>query len=247
MHDDDTDWRDFITDDAYQAHSRWYHRGRVGSGRLDLEDANLRGACVASLRGSRLVRCDLSQSMMPLGGMDDVEWIDCVIRDANLSDISFDRALLTRCDYSRSLMPVTYFRDAKLVRCVFDHAALGRSRFERARVTHCSFRNAQLENATMLASRFEDCDFRDTALWRDDDIIGWWKGTTFVRCDFRGADLQGRPFAEATFENCAFYGAAGLPLLDATTMLLDSDMSPEYDGTAIVPGPVRDWASLQRP
>ncbi|HUJ60468.1 MAG TPA: pentapeptide repeat-containing protein, partial [Kofleriaceae bacterium] len=88
-----SDW-DLLLSPRLKAHWRWCdHQGRTGDGRIEMSDANLRGARVRGLEGARFERCDFSGAAVHL--WQGAELVDCTFDEAIMSVASWEHARIT--------------------------------------------------------------------------------------------------------------------------------------------------------
>lgn len=200
----DSAWRGWLTSSALRDHEAWWQRGRTGTGRLVLADANLRGVRVTSLRGARLERCSLAEARMPISLLDAIELIDCDLERAALPGSPLKRSRLERCRFVEANLVRCDFDDARITSGVWARANLENTRWLDARVTDVDFTSVRMPMATLDGALFEGCNFQGASIVRGDPTfdLGTAYGTRFVRCDLRGANLEGLRERDTSYEDC---------------------------------------------
>jgi uncharacterized protein YjbI with pentapeptide repeats len=234
-------WMNFINDMTCRAHQRWLVAGRVGPGRLDLEDADLRGAVVTRfLPGCRLVRCDLSDARIRIGRMQESELRRCRLDGARLDVTRFDGAAIIDCKARRALLQFAELRRTTIRGCDFSASDLDRVELDEAVVSDVSFARCLLSDARLDGAHFIGCDFRgaDMRSLRRNVHGATAEGAHFERCDFRGARIDGWRLRDTVFDHCALHGISGTPTIEGPISMIDPDVSDGYDGSEILNGAV---------
>jgi formylglycine-generating enzyme required for sulfatase activity/uncharacterized protein YjbI with pentapeptide repeats len=232
-----------LTPARIEANERWFSRGRLGEGRIELDGQDLRGGTLPNLPGARLVDCDAGGATMPAGGrLDGLEARGCKFERASLDGVSLPGAVLDACSFTEARLRRTSLRGASVSACSFESADLEAADWNGARLAGVSFRKARLTDMSMAGVRVEACDFREADLGAS--VPASCGGAYFKRCDFRGARFAGRSLAGATFEDCAFHGVSGVPVL-GDAIIVRADLSIGFDGSLVLVDPVTDWTTLQ--
>jgi uncharacterized protein YjbI with pentapeptide repeats len=109
---------------------------------------------------------------------------------------------ITGTDFTKSDLERSDWKGARVTRATFAGVRFGNATIDGATFTNCDFREARFAVLQRLpvattASRFEDCDLRDTD-WTGRSL----DGATFVRCKLTGA--HGKPSSKQrlTIEAC---------------------------------------------
>ena len=226
-----TEWRVCFKDRITMAHRRWFEGGRVGEGRIDLEEKNLTRAVLGGefLQGAKLVKCDLSNSNLSVGNLRDAEITKCIWNNSLLHSINFDRSLIEECDFVDAYLGVGDFIEAKVKGGDWTRCDLDKSTWSSAVVENVCFRRVNLWRSKLQGAHFIGCDFRDGNLMsvKADNAV-------FENCDFRGVYLRSFRFNNTKFINCGFHGCIGNPKLEGDCILIEPDLSEAFDGTEIV-------------
>jgi uncharacterized protein YjbI with pentapeptide repeats len=240
-HSMESAWMNFINDATCRAHQLWVVAGRVGPGRLDLEEADLRGAVVTRfLPGCRLVRCDLSDARIRIGRLQESELIHCRLDGAKLDVTRFDGATIIECTARRALLQFAGLQRAIIRKCDFSASDLDRVEMAEALVSGVSFTRCLLSDAQLDGARFTDCDFRgaDMRSLRRNVHGASAAGAHFVRCDFRGVRFDGWRLCNTVFDHCALHGISGTPIIEGPVSMIDPDLSDGHDGSEVIDGAV---------
>ncbi len=202
-----------------------------GVGRIELFDRNIQGANIRAIEGAKLVRCDLSHVNISM--FDDVEFEDCILDWAVLTDSAWDRAMLVGCSFRDGYLGLIHFFDATITGGDFARAYAERSSWHRAIVTSVSFQDANLRDGRFDDAVFARCDFRnaDLSCHIVDGDFARCPNTYFIDCDFRGANLTGLRLNDTTFERCRFHGVIGAPVLEGPVTIIDADFSEAGEGS----------------
>ena len=213
-----------------KAHGRWWYGGKQGEGRIVMNDERLQGASVSSLSGAHFERCDLSGATVSL--LEETEFIDCILDEANLSQANLRRASITRCRVHGAWLGLSDFDDARLDGGDWLGSYLERSSWKNATVTGVSFRTCTLADAIFDGATFVDCDFRQANLGRKALSLELARcpNTRFVHCNFQGANIDGLRLNNTVFERCCFHDITGKPDLEGPCTLIEPDFSPQFDG-----------------
>ena len=207
-------WRVRMDKAALEAHRAWLTRGKVGPGRLVLEDQNLEGARAGLLfPAARLVRCDLSKAAFPIFNLDELELVGCKLDDAVLNQCHFERASIDDTTFSSADLRLADFSNATIRGGGFAKANLERGFFVHALIERADFAGARLVDAVFDDARLVDCDLRGCDLARGDADLNLARTTRtrFERCDLRGAKLDGRRLDGTVFDRCRMDGLTGQP------------------------------------
>jgi uncharacterized protein YjbI with pentapeptide repeats len=214
-------------------HRLWWKHGGRGSGRIIVEEANLRAAKLSGLSGLRLVDCDLGGSTL-LGELLETELVGCSL-DGVIVDGDLSQSELVGCHAHTAT-----FRESRFAKSRFDGCVLARCDLSRVDLTAASVKDTQLtgsvlRDATLSLATFRGCDLRDADLTGTRALgpLGASEETRFFGCDFRGVDWQGRRLKDVTFDHCAFAGAIGIPVIEGSLKVVDGDFSKARDGSEL--------------
>lgn len=220
-------WKGILWDGNLKPHWAWYASGRKGDGRIVMADENLQGAAVASLAGARFERCDFSGANFYLGGMEDIEVVECSFDEGAMQGSGWDRAHITGCRAHGAWLSSATFGDAVIHEGDWLGAYLERTAWTRARATSVSLRATTLTDSRFDGGVFTDCDFSCANLSRREyDLdLATAHGTRFVRCDFTNANFDGLRLDRTVFEQCKFADVVGKPALEGPCELIEPDFT----------------------
>ena len=226
-----TEWKVCFRDKITMAHNKWLKAGGEGAGRINLEEKNLTRA---TLRGenftkARFVWCDWSNSLVSSSNLVEAEIIECAWNNSLLHSVDFDRASIEKCNFVDAYLGITHFIEAKIKGGDWTRSDLDKSTWTDAVVENVCFQRANFSEARFHGSRFINCDLRFCNL-----ESATLRGAVFENCDFRGAYLYDFVFEKVTFINCGFHGCTGVPAFEGEYTFIEPDLSPNFDGTAIV-------------
>jgi uncharacterized protein YjbI with pentapeptide repeats len=201
-----------------------------------MADEHLQGAAVSSLSGARFERCDLSGATISL--LEEIELVDCIFDEANLSMANLRRSTIMRCRLRGAWLALSDFDDARIEEGDWLGSYLERSHWPGARVTGVSFRSCTLIDGRFDGATFTDCDFAYANLSRKDLAVDFARctNTRFVRCNFQGANLDGLRFNNTVFDHCRFNDTTGKPDLEGPCTLIEPDFSSRGDGFDSITG-----------
>lgn len=192
-----------------EAHLQWVRRGRTGEGRLDIAHVNVKGVKVGAkdLSGARLEDVIFDRGDVSFSTFEGAELNGVSLVQAHLGDCQFNKAQLLNCDLTGANVAIGKFEDAIIVGGRFDRAFLDRCSFRRANVGGVSFRDADFGNTAFDDAVFCDCDLRGASFsLRTPRLLGTMVKTRFERCDLRDTTWEGRDIGEAVFIDCKPHG-----------------------------------------
>ena len=223
-----TQWKVCFTDRITMAHRRWFEGGKVGEGRIELEEKNLtRATLIKNLTGARFARCNWSNSIV-YSNLTEAEITECIWNNSLLNGIRFDRASIENCTFIDSYLGTAHFIEAKVKGGDWRRCDLNKSTWTDAVVENVCFKRANFGEAKFHGSRFVNCDLRG-ANFESATL----RGAVFENCDFRGAYLDDFVFEKVTFINCGFHGCIGIPAFEGEHTFISPDLSAAFDGTGI--------------
>ena len=213
-----------------EAHRNWVERGKVGEGRIDLEDKNLTRTIFSGkdLTNSRFVRCDWSNSNIS-ANFAEAEITECTWNNSLLDGIRFNRASVEKCNFVNSYVGKGKFAKAKVKGGDWTRCDLDKSTWTDAKVENVCFERANFGEARFYGNRFVNCDLRNANL-----ESATLRGAVFENCDFRGAYFEDLTFEDVMFIKCDFHGCTGIPAFEGEYTFIEPDLSPDFDGTGIV-------------
>jgi uncharacterized protein YjbI with pentapeptide repeats len=217
-----------LTPATLRAHEQWVKAGKRGAGRLELERVTAAGARLGAvmLAGARLVDVDLTGAYLhsvELTGAE-LRGVDLAgaglslasfrtatldggsFAGADLQNARFDGATIDRTDFAGANLDTSSWVGTRVRRASLNGVALGHANLDGSAFVGCNLSGARLaptgprRPASACATRFEDCDLRDT--------------------DWTGAELDG-----TTFLRCLLAGAHGAPQTEAGVVVTDCDVS----------------------
>ena len=218
-------------------HREWVERGFKGEGRIELIDENLAnagradkvGIIGAELGKIRLIRCNLKNSSFDHSGFSEGELDGCNWNDSEIYGCNFDKAIIKNCNFSNVEFTRTHFIRTKVQGGDWSNSHLELPTWTEARVKDVNFRASRFPKARMYSARFINCDFRDTDLSFAEPFEAY-----FEQCDFRGANFKNMKLKNTTFKQCAFYGCYDTPEFIGSFVLVQPDLSPDFDGSKLV-------------
>ena len=225
-----TEWRVYLRANKTEAHRKWLKRGKVGEGRVDLEDKNLTRAVFSGvdLADSRFVRCNWSNSNIS-GDFAEAEITECIWNNSLLYGVHFDRASIEKCNFTDTYLGIAHFISAKVKGGDWRRCDLDKSTWNSAVVENVCFERVNFKEARFHGNHFLNCDLRN-ANFKSATL----RGAVFENCDFRGAYLYDFVFEKVTFINCGFHGCIGIPAFEGEYAFISPDLSEDFDGTGIV-------------
>lgn len=161
---------------------------------------------------------------------------DCVIEQAQLSNVILVGAKFSRCQFSRCRFSRSDLADAEFEECVFttrDDTPIGCafvfSDLRRARFTKCDLSLCQFERSDLFAVEMDQCNLRGARFHKADFSHAFGRKLVVTRATFRGCNLELADLAEARLAECEFTACrlreadlTGADLTDA--VLRDSDL-----------------------
>ena len=194
------------------AHEAWLKRGRAGEGRLDLDGVDLSGGHDdRALRGvdfkaARFIRCNLKESVIAYGTLDEAELVDCDGSLARFVHGRFERARLIGCRFVGADFRRAWWVDATIERCDLSEAWLVETPIVGSVLTGCDLRGAHVGDSQVDRCRFVGSDLRGADL-----RLGSFESTRFEGCDLRGARMDDRRLTATVFVACKLHGITGQP------------------------------------
>jgi uncharacterized protein YjbI with pentapeptide repeats len=183
---------------------------------MDLTGANLQGA---DLREANLSGANLSEANLSRVKGSGVQARGALFIGADLTGADFTGALFAAADLSEASLQGVLFPEADLSEVWFSDADASGGDFRRANMTAAKgegktvFRNADLANADLKRSYFEDADFSAANLSGADLT-----GTSLTRCLMKGANLTHTRARQADLSKSDLTGAdmQGMDLMEGS-------------------------------
>ncbi len=227
-----------LTGERVVAHERWLKAGKLGAGRLELEDASLSDMRLGSskLSGARLVRCRMDRSYFDHARFEGTELIECTGDHAVFHFAHCAGARLTECRFTKCNFRLGELQDMEITGGSLAGSVSDRASWNRLRAVKVDFRGHVFADAILDGAYFEDCDLRDADLARvatNLRALGSSLNTTFVRCDLRGMKIAGRRFMGTTFVDCKMAGISGTPVIEGDVDIERADLSVAGDGSQV--------------
>lgn len=166
---------------------------------LAIEDLSARGQELRGLRadGSSFVDCDLREA-----DLSEVSWTDCKLRDLRLDGSLARFAIMRMCVLEHVRAADGDWSGAKL-----ENSQLVAIDFDRACLIGASFIDSDLTRASLCGANLRDVDASGAVL-RGADLRGAdLSGASLVDADLRGADLRGAIFADTDLDGADVRGA----------------------------------------
>ncbi|MCP3138322.1 pentapeptide repeat-containing protein [Pyxidicoccus xibeiensis] len=223
-----------IDRNSLRAHEAWLRRGRTGEGRLDVAGFNAKGLRLGGALFSEalLARVTFDQANLGAARFGRSELTEVSMDRAAATSIDLKGAKLTRGTWKQTDLRLATFDGAVIEETAFPHCDFDRSTWSGARITAASFEHARFGNARLDGAVFAGCVFRDA--WfapTTDRPYPTTAGAKFEDCDLRRTLWTGRDLSGATFLRCKLGGARGEPASLEGAVFLETDLSPDGDGS----------------
>ena len=220
-------WRVRMNIEHLREHGEWMRRGKTGTGRLVVEDLDLR---VAELKygyaGARFVRCDFRGQHFRHPWLDETEFVDCKLDDVVLSWVDLRRARIEHSSFRNANLVFGKLDAARIQGGSFWGANLQTTQWWSVRANGVDFRRASFPMVDLDNAIFDNCDFGEAQLVRGDPRVdgGTAANTLFIECDFTRADLSGLELRRTRFERCKLAQVIGKPNIREPIELVDNDV-----------------------
>ncbi len=226
-------WRAYLSIDDQYRHHDWIDAGRKGSGRIDIEGKDLRGARIGATRISyaRFIRCDLRESQIYSADLRNTEIVECNCENSNLGGIHLNDGVIKNCNFKNCNAKGFDCPNARITGCDWSQSDLERSRWEYATVKDTCFKGVNLFGAKFINADFINCDFLNCDL-----TFVCAQGAVFKHCNFREADLESMDIENTVFSQCGFYNCENGNLLEllGSLKIEQPDFSENFDGSKII-------------
>ncbi|MBW4507268.1 MAG: pentapeptide repeat-containing protein [Scytonematopsis contorta HA4267-MV1] len=224
-------WLAYLSPSNIRGHQRWLKAGCQGSGRIVLEEINLRGASLAApeLVAAKFVRCDLTDVLIRFGDLTDTELVECICEKALLERSTFNKALIKDCQFVGAALTLAKFVETHLQGGNWSQTNLDRTDWKNAQVISVCFQEANFQGARLHNAKFIGCNLQkaNIANMIADEAI-------FENCDFRYTDFNSLKMKNTVFYKCGFYGCTGTPTIEENCTIIAPDLSEDFDTTVVV-------------
>jgi uncharacterized protein YjbI with pentapeptide repeats len=224
-------WLAYLSPGNIRSHERWLKGGRQGSGRIVLEEINLRGITLAApcLVAAKFVKCDLTDALIRFGDLTDAELIECIWDSALIERSTFNNASIKNCRFVGAALNIAKFIGAHVQEGDWSRTNLDRTDWMNAQAVNVCFQEANFQEARLDKTKFISCDLRGSnlAAMTPYDAV-------FEYCDFRNCDLKYLKLKNTVFYKCGFYGCTGAPTMEGQCEVIEPDLSEEFDGSKVI-------------
>jgi uncharacterized protein YjbI with pentapeptide repeats len=230
---------------SLRAHDAWVRRGQTGAGRLVLVGVRAPRERIgaALLTGASLDGVDFTEVDLSYADLEDTELTGATFTGANLTSIQLRGSRLRGGTFAKAAMALAKLERTVIEASVFTGADLERSQWHDARVSDARFEAVRFGNAALDRAVFARCDFRRADFAPTDRLPApTTAATRFEDCDLRDTRWQGRELAGAVFVRCKLAGVAGRPASLDGVVIEAPDLSIAGDGSDL--GTIEDVFDL---
>lgn len=224
-------WLAYLSPSNIREHQRWLKAGRQGSGRIVLEEINLRGASLAApeLVAAKFLKCDLTDVLIRFGDLTDAEVVECIWEKALLESSTFNTALIKDCQFVGATLTLADFVGTHLQGGNWGQTNLDRTDWTNAQAISVCFQEANFQGARLHNAKFVGCNLQKVNIA---NMIAY--EAIFEHCDFRYTNFNSLKLKNTIFYKCGFYGCTGTPTIEENCEIIAPDLSEQFNATVVV-------------